>query len=97
MRIEHISDHDLERHHLGMVTDDGELAEFEEHLRCCAPCVERAEESQAYVNAMRVAGARVDHTVAVMAGPINSESRLFELNDSVNSGGHFERHSVFVV
>ena len=96
MRIEHISDHDLERHYLGMVTDEGELAGFEEHLRYCAPCMERAEESQAYVDAMRVAGTRVD-AVGVMADPVNSESRLFELNDSVKSGGHFERHSVFVV
>jgi hypothetical protein len=110
MKIEHISDHDLERHYLGMVTDEGELAEFEKHLRCCAPCVERAAESRAYVNAMRAAGTGVD-AVGVMADPINSESLLFKLNDSVRTGGHFEPsrpldgnvpvpladHSVFVV
>jgi DNA-binding response OmpR family regulator len=55
-QLGHISDHDLERHYLGMVTDLSELAEFEVHLLCCAPCVERAEEAQDYVDAMRVAG-----------------------------------------
>jgi hypothetical protein len=90
LNIEHISDHDLERHYLGMVNDKSELAEFEEHLLYCAPCVERAEGSQAYVDAMRVACARIEDPVGVMADPINSESRLFELNNGVKSGGHFE-------
>jgi hypothetical protein len=61
----HISDHDLERHYLGMVTDEGELAEVEGHLRYCVACVERAEESQAYVDAMRVAGSFVDDAVGL--------------------------------
>jgi anti-sigma factor RsiW len=55
MNTEHISDHDLERYYLGMITDDDELERLEEHLLCCPPCVERAEETQDYVDAMRVA------------------------------------------
>jgi hypothetical protein len=31
LNLGHISDYNLERHYLGMVTDEGELAEFEEH------------------------------------------------------------------
>lgn len=55
MTIEHISDHDLERYYLGIVTDEAELAPLEEHLLWCAWCVERAEQTQDYVDAMRVA------------------------------------------
>jgi len=55
MTVEHISDHDLERYYLGMVTDEGELASLEEHLLWCAWCVERAEQTQDYVDVMRVA------------------------------------------
>ncbi len=55
MNAEHISDHDLERYYLGMVPDEDELEHLEEHLLCCPPCVERAEETQDYVDAMRVA------------------------------------------
>jgi hypothetical protein len=36
--MEHISDHDLERYHLGMVIDEPELAQVEEHLLGCAEC-----------------------------------------------------------
>ena len=52
---EHISDHDLERYHLGMVTDEAELALLEEHLLGCPACADRAEESAAYVDVMRAA------------------------------------------
>ena len=55
MNAEHISDHDLERYYLGMVTEESELAALEEHLLWCTSCVERAEETQDYVDAMRVA------------------------------------------
>ncbi len=55
MTTENISDHDLERYYLGMVIDEEELAPLEEHLLWCAWCVERAEETQDYVDAMRVA------------------------------------------
>jgi len=50
---DHISDHDLERYHLGMVNDESELAPLEEHLLACAGCAERAEEAADYVDAMR--------------------------------------------
>ena len=51
--MEHISDHDLERHHLGMVVDEAELAPLEEHLLWCHSCVERAAESADYVDSLR--------------------------------------------
>ena len=53
MATEHISDHDLERYYLGMVTDEAESAPLEEHLLWCYKCVERAEQTQDYVDAMR--------------------------------------------
>lgn len=49
----HIPDHDLERYHLGMVTDEAELAQIEEHLLACPQCVDRAKETDAYVDAVR--------------------------------------------
>ena len=51
--MEHIADHDLERHHLGMVNSEAELAAVEEHLLACLTCVKRAEESADYVDAIR--------------------------------------------
>ena len=51
----HISDHDLERYHLGMVVDEAELAPLEEHLLACPECVERAEQTAAYVDTIRAA------------------------------------------
>ena len=33
--MDDISDHDLERYHLGMVKDEAELASIEEHLLWC--------------------------------------------------------------
>ena len=53
IRMDQISDHDLERYHLGMVVDEAELAPLEEHLLVCPNCVERAEESADYVDAIR--------------------------------------------
>ena len=53
--MDHISDDDLERYHLGMVKDDAELATIEEHLLWCLPCVEAAMQAVQYVEAMRVA------------------------------------------
>ena len=55
MTAEHISDHDLERYYLGMITGEDELAQLEEHILGCPSCAERAEEVQDYVDAMRVA------------------------------------------
>jgi hypothetical protein len=43
--MKHISDHDLERYHLGMVVDEAELAEIEEHLLVCSPCIDAAEQA----------------------------------------------------
>ena len=49
----HISDHDLERYYLGLVTQEKELGPLEEHLLWCHLCVERAEETQDYVDLIR--------------------------------------------
>jgi len=54
--VNHISDHDLERHYLGMVKDEAELASLEEHLLACPACVERAESTRDYVDALRRPG-----------------------------------------
>jgi hypothetical protein len=51
--MNHISDHDLERYHLGMVSDEEELAAIEEHYLGCPECAKRAEESTGYVDAIR--------------------------------------------
>ena len=51
--MDHLSDDDLERYHLRMIRDQAELASFEEHLLACPECVQRAEESDDYVDAMR--------------------------------------------
>jgi hypothetical protein len=53
MAWQHISDEDLGRYHLGMVTDESELAPLEEHLLGCPRCVERAEEAATYVDTLR--------------------------------------------
>ena len=53
--VNHISDHDLERYYLGMVKDEAELASPEEYLLACPACVERAESTQDYVDALRAA------------------------------------------
>jgi len=49
----HVCDDDLERYYLGLVTDESELAILEEHLLACAACVERMQETQDYVDAIR--------------------------------------------
>jgi len=53
--MEHISDHDLERYHLGMVVDEAELTAVEEHLLACPECAERAEQAAQYVDTLRAA------------------------------------------
>ena len=50
--MDHISDHDLESYHLGMVADEAELATLEQHLLVCPACVIRAEAAAAYGDAM---------------------------------------------
>jgi hypothetical protein len=53
--VAHISDHDLARYYLGMMRDnEAELAPLEEHLLMCEACVDRAEDTQDYVDVMRV-------------------------------------------
>ena len=48
----HISDHDLERYHLGMVAG-AELVALEDHIIGCGDCADRATEAAAYVDAVR--------------------------------------------
>ena len=55
----HISNHDLERYHLGIVTDDAELARLEEHLLWCGACVDCAEAAAQYVDTVRAAACRL--------------------------------------
>lgn len=50
----HVSDHDLERYYLGMVTVEEELAPLEEQILACGTCAKRAEATQEYVDAIRV-------------------------------------------
>jgi hypothetical protein len=57
--MNHISDHDLERFHLGTLTDE-ELAAIEEHLLICSPCVDAAIATAEYVDALRAAIIRLD-------------------------------------
>ena len=52
---DHISDHDLERYHLGMVTDEAELALLEEHILACNFCAEQAEAAAEFVDTIRAA------------------------------------------
>jgi hypothetical protein len=51
----HIHDHDLERYHLGMVKDEAELADVEEHLLWCSGCIDRTAATADYVDAVRAA------------------------------------------
>jgi hypothetical protein len=55
MEAFHLSDHVLERYHLGMVADPVELCALEEHLLVCAACVLRAEEAASHVDSLRAA------------------------------------------
>jgi len=79
LSTEHTSDHDLERYCLGMVTDESELTELQEHLLWCPHCVERAEETRDYVDAMRVACIRVDGGVGAMAEGTKAELWLAQI------------------
>jgi hypothetical protein len=49
----HITDTDLERYYLGMIPEGLELDALEEHLLICWECVDRAEKTEAYVDAIR--------------------------------------------
>ena len=61
----HISDHDLERYHLGMIADEGEFAPLEEHLLGCVGCAARAEEAAQYVDAIRTGIIRCNFDLAI--------------------------------
>ena len=69
MPNKHLSDHDLERYYLGMVTKEDELAPLEEHLLACPFCVARAEETQDYVDDVRVAAIRLLNQTCSSASP----------------------------
>ncbi len=51
----HISDDDLECYAMGTVADEAKLAALEGHLLVCGWCIERAEYTEGYVEAMRAA------------------------------------------
>lgn len=51
----HISDDDLERYAVGAAKNEGELATMEEHLLVCGWCIDRAENTEGYVETMRAA------------------------------------------
>jgi hypothetical protein len=53
--MRHITAHDLERYHLGMVKDESELAMIEEHLLVCSDCIDAAEGAAHYVDTLRAA------------------------------------------
>ena len=56
----HVPDDDLEQYHLGMVTEETELAGVEEHLLACADCVARAQQIERFVDRMRAALLELD-------------------------------------
>ena len=58
---EHVTDHDLERYHLGMIVEETELAALEEHLLACSACAERSQATADYIDAMRRAIVEGDH------------------------------------
>lgn len=43
MNQAHVSEDDLERYHLGLITDKTEQAELEKHLLSCPACMERSK------------------------------------------------------
>ena len=61
MNTEHVSDHNLERYHLGMIQDEAEIASLEEHLLWCRFCVDRAREAADYLDMVRRAAIRIDN------------------------------------
>lgn len=51
----HISEHDLERHMLGMVKDETVLAALDEDLLVCSECIDAADETRQHMRTMRTA------------------------------------------
>jgi hypothetical protein len=68
----HISEHDLERLYLGMIPDGQELDTLEGHLLICGECVDRAEETAGYVDAMRAGIVRGKRTVRTLRDSIST-------------------------
>ena len=54
----HISEHDLELYHLGMLPEH-ELMTVEDHYLSCLKCAQRAQETADYLDAMRAAMSRL--------------------------------------
>ena len=77
-RLGHASDLDLERYYLGMIQDGPELAALEEHLLICEECVDRAEETQDYVDAIQagIIRGRFDLVVGAHCHHRGNSSRL---------------------
>jgi len=42
MKHIHVSEHDLKRYNLGLITEEAELADLEKHLLSCPACMERS-------------------------------------------------------
>lgn len=63
VRLQHLSDHDLERYQLGMLTDEIELDPLEEHILSCYHCARRAEQAADYVDVMRAAACEFPESI----------------------------------
>ena len=77
----HILADDLERYHLGMVSEEAELARIEEHLLWCNKCLDRMEHTERYIDAVRNAAFRAEFDIesrlkAIGAKPV---SRILSL------------------
>jgi hypothetical protein len=88
--MNHISDYDLERHHLGTIVDEAELAPLEEHLLACPVCVGRAEEAAVYT-----AVAVTAPSPEVKATPEESLEQSYQTLDSPFY--RFEKHCRFQI
>ena len=55
----HISEDDLQRYAMGAVKDEGELAALEGHLLACGWCMDRAENTEGYIETVRAAPRRL--------------------------------------
>ena len=53
--LDRLSDDDLEQQYLGMIPRGPKLTSMEEHLLWCYQCIERAHETENYVDVVRAA------------------------------------------
>jgi hypothetical protein len=60
MEQRHISEDDLERYDLGMVADESECAQVEEHLLWCPSCLDRLEKIEQEITRLRRVLIRAD-------------------------------------